>query len=169
MKHLTLIATFLLFPIMSLYACDCECLDDCSFSRIAKGSGLVALVKIVSYDDFLEREITGHEGKMPYSMTVEIIKKYKGSETRETIKIWGDDGKECRPYIANFKIGDYYLIAPSLLGVNKLINENSKDYDFFSCSTDYLKVDMDKKIAYGEYSKDKDEIKLTDFEKEIKK
>jgi len=28
---------------------------------------------------------------------------------------------------------------------------------------------MEKEIAYGEYSKKKDEIKLSDFEKEIKK
>lgn len=169
MKHLTLIATFLLFSTMSTFACDCECLDDCSFSVVSKSSGFVALVKVISYDDYLEDKIMGHEGKMPYSMTVEIIKKYKGSETRKTIKIWGDDGKECRPYIANFKIGDYFLIAPNLLRDNKLITENPTDYDFFSCSTDYLKVDMDKKVAYGEYSKDKNEIKLSDFEEEMEK
>lgn len=169
MKQFAIIATFTILSTTSTFACDCACLDDCSFSVVSKKSDFVALVKIISYDDYLEREIMGHEGKMPYSMTVEIIKKYKGSETRETIKIWGDDGKECRPYIANFKIGDYYLIAPSLLRENKLANENSTDYDFFSCSTDYLKVDMDKEISYGEYSKEKDEIKLSEFEEEIKK
>ena len=169
MKQLTLIATFLLYPTLSAYACDCECLDDCSFSVVSKTSIFVALVKVISYNDYLGDDIMGYEGKMPYSMTVEIIKKYKGSETRETIKIWGDDGKECRPYIANFKIGEYYLIAPSVIGDNKLKNESSTDYDFFSCSTDYLKFDMEKEIAYGEYSKKKDEIKLSDFEKEIKK
>lgn len=168
MKHLILIITLLLFSTLSTFACDCECLDDCSFSVVSKNRDFAALVKVISYDDYLEDKIMGYEGKMPYSMTVEIIKKYKGSETRKTIKIWGDDGKECRPYIANFKIDDYYLIAPSLLGQNKLINEDSTDYDFYSCSTDYLKVDMDKKIAYGKYSKDKDEIELTEFEKEIK-
>ena len=169
MKHLILIITLLLFSTMSTFACDCECLDDCSFSIVSKNSEFVALVKVISYDDYLEDKIMGHEEKMPYSMTVEIIKKYKGSETRKTIKIWGDDGKECRPYIANFKIGDYYLIAPNLLGDNKLINEGSTDYDFFSCSSDYLKVDMVRKIAHGEYSDSKDEIELAEFEKEIKK
>jgi hypothetical protein len=163
------IVTLLLFSTISTYACDCFCPKDCSFSVVSKGSGLVALVKVISYDDYLEREVMGHDGKMPYSMTVEIIKKYKGSETRKTIKIWGDDGKECRPYIANFKIGEYYLIAPNLLGDNKLKNENATDYVFFSCLTDYLKVDKAKKVAYGEWSKDKDEIKLSDFEEEMKK
>lgn len=169
MKHLTLIVTLLLFSTISTYACDCECIDDCSFSVVSKNSDFVALVKVISYDDYLEDKIMGHEERKPYSMTVEIIKKYKGSETRETIKIWGDDGKECRPYIANFKIGDYYLIAPNLLGDNKLVNEGPTDYDFFSCSTDYLRVDMDKKIAHGEFSKDENEILLSDFENELKK
>lgn len=100
-------------------------------------------------------------------MRVEIIKKYKGSETRDTLKIWGDDGKECRPYIANFKIGEYYLIAPNLLGESKLENESSTDYDFFSCASDYLRVNMENEIAYGDYSPSQNEIKLSDFEQEI--
>lgn len=169
MKHFSLIVTFLLFSTISTYACDCECLDDCSFNIVSKNSKFVALVRVISYDDYLEDEIMGYEGKMPYSMTVEVIKKYKGSETKENIKIWGDDGKECRPYIANFKIGNYYLIAPSLLGETKLKNESETDYDLFSCFTDHLKVDMNKEIAYGKYSTNKNEIKLSDFEKEIKK
>ena len=65
-------------------------------------------------------------------MTVEIIKKYKGKETRKTIKIWGDNGAECRPYISNFKIGDALPpFAPNILGEYKLQGEKSTDYDFF--------------------------------------
>ncbi len=168
MKQLTLIATFLLLSSLSTLACECECLDDCSFSVVSKSSDFVALVRVISYDDYLEDQIMGHEGYMPYSMTVEIIKKYKGSESRQSIKIWGDDGKECRPYIANFKIGGYYLIAPNLLGENKLKNESPTDYDFFSCSIDYLEVNMEKEVAYGEYSKDVDEIKLSEIEQRMK-
>jgi len=169
MKQFTLILIFTILSAVSAFACDCGCLDDCSFSVVSKNSEFVALVKIISYDDYLVDDIMGYKGKMPYSMHVEIIKKYKGSEERKTIKIWGDDGKECRPYIATFKIGDYYLIAPSLLGEKSLKNESPTDYDFFSCSTDYLKVGMDEEIAYGEYSRDVREIKLADFERTIKK
>lgn len=169
MKNLILIATFLLFSTMSTFACDCTCPDDCSFSIVSKNSDFVALVKVISFDDYLEYKIIGHEVKMPYSMTVEVIKKYKGSENRKTIKIWGDDGMQCRPYLSKFKIGDYYLIAPYLLGDDRLIMESSTDYSFFICATDYLKFDMDKKIAYGKYSKHKNKIKLTKFEKIIKK
>ena len=149
------------------FACSCECTGDCSFSNISKGSELVALIKVIEYSDFIEEQIDGYDGKMPLSMTVEIIEKYIGSEKRKKIKIWGDNGALCRPYIANFEIGKYYLIAPSLLTETDE-NGEKNDYDFFSCFTDYLSVDFDKKIAYGDYSKKENKVTLKDFEKEIK-
>lgn len=169
MKKIILILTISFSTISQLFACDCECVGDCSFSTISNGSEFVALVKVISYDDYLEGDIIGHEGKMPYSMTVEIVKKYKGEETRTKIKIWGDNGAECRPYIANFEIGEYYLIAPNQLGKYKLKGEKSTDYDFFNCNTDYLKVDLTQNKAFGKYSRKQSEIDLAIFEKELKK
>jgi hypothetical protein len=169
MKKILLILTISFLTVSQLFACVCECVGDCSFNSISNGSEFVALVKVISYDDYLEGDIMGHKGKMPYSMTVEVIKKYKGKESRSKIKIWGDNGAECRPYISNFKIGDYYLIAPNQLGDYKLKGEKSTDYDFFSCNTDYLKVDLTRNKAFGEYSKKQLEIDLTIFEKELKK
>lgn len=100
-------------------------------------------------------------------MTVEVIEKYIGSESRKKIKIWGDNGMLCRPYIANFEIGKYYLIAPSKINETS-DNGNKNDYDFFSCYTDYLVVDFNKKIAFGEYTKREKEVSLQEFEREIK-
>ena len=169
MKSLIIGMILILFTTFQAFACSCECTGDCSFSSISNNSEFVALVKVISYDDYLGDEIMGHEGKMPYSMTVEIIKKYKGKETRKTIKIWGDNGAECRPYISSFKIGEHYLIAPNILGEYKLEGEKSTDYDFFSCNTDYLKVDIEKQKAFGEYAKMKTEIRLKEFEEKLKK
>ena len=166
MKKKIAILFILLISIKS-FACSCECTGDCSFSNISKGSELVALIKVIDYSDFIEEQIDGYDGKMPLSMTVEIIEKYIGSEERKKIKIWGDNGALCRPYIANFEIGKYYLIAPSLLTETDE-NGEKNDYDFFSCFTDYLSVDFDKKIAYGDYSKKEKQVTLKDFEREIK-
>jgi hypothetical protein len=166
---LRIIITFLLLTIATcLYSCECQCEDDCSFLKISKTSKFVALVKVISYDNYLPDEILGYKRKMPQSMTVEIIKKYKGSETRQKIKIWGDNGNLCRPYIANFAIDDYFLIAPDSINGKRIGIEESTDYDFFSCSTDFLKVDMKTKIAFGEYTKEQDKISLEEFEKTMK-
>lgn len=167
MKSKLLTFILILFYSYNAIACSCECDGDCSFSAISENAEFLALVKVVSFDDYLDHEILGHEGKMPYSMTVEVIQKYKGEESRKRIKIWGDDGAQCRPYIANFKIGEYYLIAPNKLGEYRLENENIGDYDFFSCNTDYLKVDMDSKKAFGTYTKKRNEIDLKEFEKQF--
>lgn len=166
MKKTFVLVLLLLFSVKS-FACSCECNGDCSFSQISKGSEFVALVKVIEYSDFLDEEIYDYDGKMPYSITVEVIEKYIGSEKRKTIKIWGDNGMLCRPYIANFEIGKYYLIAPSKIGETS--DKGVKDdYDFFSCFTDYLTVDFDKQIAYGEYSKKENQVSLNDFERELK-
>ena len=150
------------------FACDCMCKDDCSFSVISNGNEFVALVKVIEYSGFLDREIIGYDKKMPLSMTVEIIEKYKGTESRKRIKIWGDNGNQCRPYISEFEIGECYLIAPNLITYNSEIGAKD-DYDFFSCSTDYLQVDLENGLAFGEYSKTKNEVLLTTFESELKK
>jgi hypothetical protein len=163
----TIILFFILLISAKSFACSCECDGDCSFSQISKASGFVALVKVIEYSDFLDQEIYGYDGKMPFSMTVEVIAKYVGSEKRKTVKIWGDNGALCRPYIANFEIGKYYLIAPSKIYEDS-DNGVKDDYDFFSCFTDYLTVDFEKQIAYGEYSKKENQVTLKDFEKEIK-
>jgi hypothetical protein len=160
---------FLVIILISFksFACDCECVGDCSFKSISSGSDFVALVKVIEYSDYLDYEIDGYDKKMPFSMTVEVIEKYIGSESRKKIKIWGDNGMLCRPYIANFEIGKYYLIAPSKINETS-DNGNKNDYDFFSCYTDYLVVDFNKKIAFGEYTKREKEVSLQEFEREIK-
>ncbi|MFA7686271.1 MAG: hypothetical protein WCY25_00230 [Moheibacter sp.] len=126
----------------------------------------VALVKVIEYSDFLDDKIYGFEGRMPFSMSVEIISKYKGKEARRQIKIWGDNGILCRPYIANFEIGKYYLIAPSIINSDSEAGK-ANDYYFFSCWTDYLKVDYEKQIAYGKYSWWRKKISLEKFERNL--
>jgi hypothetical protein len=129
----------------------------------AKKSEFVALVKIISFDEYLDSEIMGYDGKMPYSMTVEIIKKYKGKESRKRIVIFGDNGMLCRPYLSDFEINGYYLISP-----NPLDNSVNTEYDFFACRTEYLKVDIDSNKAFGKYSMIRNQIDLETFESKLK-
>ena len=158
----------LLFSCFNSFACDCECEGDCTFSGISDVMEFVALVKVVEYSDFLDYKIDGYDKKMPFSMTVEIVKKYKGTKSQKRIKIWGDDGTLCRPFIAEFEIGKYYLIAPTLIEKDSELWKKG-DYDFFSCWTDYLTVDYDNEIAFGEYSEKKNEILLNEFEHQLQK
>ena len=110
--------------------CSCECDGDCTFKPVSDSSEFVALVKVVEYSDYIKVENLNDEEKMPLSMIVEVIEKYKGSENRKRLKIWGDDGALCRPYIEDFTLGSYYLIAPRVLENNSEISGKG-DYDFF--------------------------------------
>ncbi|MCM4166041.1 MULTISPECIES: hypothetical protein [unclassified Arenibacter] len=150
------------------FACDCQCKGDCSFSVISDTREFVALVKVIEYTSYIDHQIIGYDKKMPLTMTVEIIKTYKGTESREKITIWGDNGNQCRPYLSEFEIGECYLIAPNLLDYDSEIGAKN-DYDFFSCHSDFILVDFDKKIALGEYSRKRKEISLEEFERELKK
>ena len=165
MKKTTL-TIFTVFIFIQSFACSCRCSGDCSFSIISDQQNFVALVKVIEYSEFLDGEYYGYDGKMPYSMTVEVVKKYKGTESRKRIKIWGDNGALCRPYISNFEVGKYYLIAPSIIHDSSETG-NANDYDLFSCWTDYLEVDYEKQIAYGEYSRWQKKISLEQIRRKL--
>ena len=104
---------------------------------------------------------------MPDAMTVEIIKKYKGKETRKRVKIWGDNGMLCRHYIGSFKIGNYYLMAPFRLGKKARKNEKAQDYSISPCCINYLFVDYKKKKAFGNYASNQKNVGLNEFEQEL--
>lgn len=161
-----LLFIIILFISAKGISCSCSCNWNCRFGAIADNQEFVALVKVLEHSDFIEYA----DGRIPYSMTVEIINRYKGSESRSVIKIWGDNGSLCRPYIQEFVVGNYYLIAPSKITERSAeTDEETGGYDLFSCWTDYLTVDYEKKIAYGEYSWWRKEITLEKFERKLKK
>ncbi len=161
-RTLLLFAFVLLLSVKGL-ACSCTVALDDSFKKTVKSSDFVALVKVISFDEFLNRSIIGYEGRMPYAMTVEVVKKYTGTESRQKITIVGDNGMLCRPYLGEFKIGAHYLIAPLTVD-----NTSQTDYTFFSCRTDYLNVDLAAGKAIGNYSLFAKEITLADFEEGLK-
>jgi len=163
LRHIFLIISFIFFTSLNVLGCSCSYEWNDSFSRTAKNSDFVALVKVISFDEFLEDNVLGNEIKMPSSMTVEIIKKYKGKEQRKKIKILGDNGMLCSPYLSDFEINGYYLISP-----NQLDNSINTEYDFYACRTDFIKVDMDLKMAYGKYSMFRNQINLETFESKLK-
>lgn len=158
----SLIISILILSTFDLTACSCSRSWNDSFSKTVEASEFVALIKVISFDSYLEREFSDDEKKIPYSMNVEIIKKYKGEENRERIKIYGDNGMLCRPYLTDFEINGYYLIAP-----NPFDDSFNTEYDFFACRTEYLKVDIDLNIAYGKYSMISHQINLDSFESNL--
>lgn len=73
-------------------------------------------------------------------MEVEIIEQYIGNEKRKKVKIWGDNGIECRPYLSRFKKGNYYIIS--------FFKEGPNDYYISNCGENWLNVDFKQKKVF---------------------
>ncbi|WKZ77525.1 MAG: hypothetical protein QY319_10335 [Candidatus Kapaibacterium sp.] len=153
MKGLTIILTLIFLTSTSqTFACDCE--SQGHFLTVAPKSKLVALVKVNSYLTF--KNI--YDKPTPMSMEVEIVKVYLGQETRKTVTVWGDNGKQCRPYLSFFKTDNYYVIA-----FDQDSKENPLDYAISNCGDYWLTADNEKKIANGAVNGKQNEIAFSDL------
>ncbi|MEG8948159.1 T9SS type A sorting domain-containing protein [Rosettibacter firmus] len=144
--------------IEKVYACSCEWYGP--FLKVAKGADLVALVKIKSYGSF--------SGDMPMSMEVEIIELLKGDDTRKTVKVWGDTGLLCRPYLRRFQSDSIWVLAlfKSSEGYFRHPDEREGDYNISICGEYYLKIKNDTVIGLIEnvnYNDPPQYMSLTNF------
>lgn len=135
-KTLYILFCLLIFSTNYTNACDCYYFGGFAYSN--QLSDLVVHGKVIEYD------CIGTHGAPdnPYSMKFEIIEKYRGIESRDTIIIWGDYGADCRPYISHFKPNTEWILA--------LYNHKSKngnDYEISNCGEFFIPVKND--MAFG--------------------
>ena len=78
-------------------AIGCSCAWGGPFSKVALGKELIVLGEVRSH----------HKN----SMEVEVLEVLKGNEERKRIRIWGDTGALCRPYVSAFPVGTTWLLA----------------------------------------------------------
>jgi hypothetical protein len=167
MKQLTIFITLFFLTIgQNTFACDCESQGE--FLKVAPKSKFVALVKVtkfLSYKDI-------YKDKTPMSMEIEVIETYKGTETRKTLTVWGDNGVLCRPYLSHFKVGQYYVIAfyQGSDGSKGHVHEKEtpNDYVISICGDYWLKADIKNRIATGSITDKKSEIGLDELKTKLR-
>jgi len=93
------VALVVLLAILGLpkSAFACSCMWAGPFSKVAPGKELIVLGEVMDH--------------YKNSMEVQIIEVVKGTEERKTIRIWGDTGALCRPYVSGFRVGTRWLLA----------------------------------------------------------
>lgn len=47
------------------------------------------------------------------SLELRVIESWRGTEIRETVRLWGDNGEQCRPYVSEYPIGTTWVFALS--------------------------------------------------------
>lgn len=163
MKRSTLLLSILLFlniaTLSPVKACTCD--DTKPFLTVAPQAKLVALVRIMDYRNV-------HRGN-PASMEVEIITVYKGKEKRKKIRIWGDNGMLCRPYINTFGLHKYYLIG--LYNCSQSSNPDAlekPDHYFVSvCGSYWLNVNNTDKTVSGNIAKNQQKTTLSEIKSKL--
>ncbi len=161
MKKIVLIAMFFMVtPITSA----CECVANDPFLTVAQKADFISLIKVKRYLSY--KSINGKS--TPMSMEVEIVKKYKGIETRKTIVIWGDNGILCRPYLSQFEVGQSYVMS-LLKGSTGRGNEGEKETDYFVsiCGKYWLSADMKSKRVTGVISDHEKSLSLKELKKRL--
>lgn len=93
-------------------------------------------------------------------MELEVLEVIKGDEERQNIRVWGDNGALCRPYIKSFPVGTEWVMALNRVSPQKEmvgflpdngteipygLSKKETDYAIPGCGTYALQV-MDESV-----------------------
>jgi len=122
----------------------CSCMWSGPFTKVALGTELVVLAEVRSY--------------YRHSMDVAIIEVLKGGEDRREIRVWGDSGALCRPYVTAFPRGTRWIFALKR-------EPGTRDYIISVCGEYWLEVRGDQavgRITVAEHGGIKESAPLVD-------
>ncbi len=158
----------MLLSATQLYACSCEWIGP--FLEAGAIGDVIIKGKVKRFGGSMK---IYDNNDVKQFMIVEVQKVLKGNVRKKKIKIWGDDGSSCRPYIEEFELNRAYILS---LESNREIEsdkygfgeymahdkEKKKDYAISFCYESYIAVHND--TVYG-VLKDKYMFKLDETRK----
>jgi len=146
LERAVLAVAFLVTLSIPSGAVACSCVWGGPFSKVALHKAVIILGQVLSY----------HKN----SMEVQVIELIKGTEDRTTIRIWGDNGALCRPYVTHFPIGTTWLFAISALPTKTvgeqlksgseegfISSSGNKEYAISVCGEFWLKVNHEEAVG----------------------
>lgn len=99
----------------------CSCLSYPPFFEVAPETELVIL-----------GEVSRHEENSLYLVVEDVL---SGEETRKEIRIWGDTGDLCRPYVSKFPPGTTWVFA--VFPVSPKVGRGNAWFGWGGRKTDY--------------------------------
>ena len=132
LNYLKLItSTFVFFALFglsqpALKACSCwGPYDFCS--TMSEGGTPLLIVSAVKLSDY------------EHGMKIQILEVLAGTETRQNVTVWGDNGFLCRVYTGGFTIGDTLIMALGNAWSGFIEIESEDDYELSICGLHYLR------------------------------
>ncbi|MEE8057105.1 MAG: hypothetical protein V3T17_04625 [Pseudomonadales bacterium] len=109
----------------------CDCLWQGSFSQITDKADLIISGKIIARK--------GNSADINLDHT-HFDRGINFTEFKQQIRIWGDDGKQCRPNIGDFPVGTRWVMALKKITENKLggFNPNTPNVSYGRINDYYL-------------------------------
>jgi hypothetical protein len=126
--HLVVLAMLLAALAAPGAALACRCIWAGPFTKVGLTTELIVLADVQSYKR--------------HGMDVAVIEVLRGEEARRTIRVWGDDGALCRPYIATFPRGTRWIFA---LSPSRDAGEGG--YAISGCGAFWLAVQGDQAVG----------------------
>jgi hypothetical protein len=119
----------LLLPLRS-EACSCAWAGP--LLKVAPAAELVLRAKVRGY--------YGRSRGVDLAMDVEVQEVFKGATKASRLRIWGDNGAQCRPYVSGFPVETEWIFA-----ISKLTGERGRDGDYFigGCGEYWARVEND--------------------------
>jgi hypothetical protein len=115
----------------------CTCAWVGPFTKMALQADLIVLAEVRGYQR--------------HGMDVRVLEVLRGREPRRTIRIWGDTGALCRPYVTSFPVGTRWIFA-----VTASRTPGEGDYAIAFCGEHWLQVRGEQAVGritrpqYGE-------------------
>ena len=125
----------------------CSCTWGGPFTKVALGSDLIVLAEVRSY----------HR----HSMAVTIVEVLEGTGTRQVLRVWGDNGALCRPYVTAFPRGSRWILA-----LRALREPGGQEYVISICGDFWLEVRGDQavgRITVAEHGRPLETVPLSDM------
>ncbi len=104
----------------------CSCMWAGPFTKVALGTDLVVLADVQSY--------------YRHGMDLAVVEVLKGAEDRPWIRVWGDTGALCRPYVTGFPRGTRWIFALKR-------EPGTRDYVISVCGEYWLEARGDQAVG----------------------
>jgi hypothetical protein len=110
----------------------CSCAWGGPFLTVAPRAESIVRGRVLRY--------TGPNGAVgQVAMDVETVEVLKGRERPGRIRVWGDNGIQCRPYVSTFPVGTEWVFAISRIAQG----EGAGDFVINGCGQYWVRVEGD--------------------------
>jgi hypothetical protein len=150
----------------------CSCAVGGPFLKVAPKSVLVIRARVLRHSD---------GGETSREMDVEVLESLAGETPKRELTVSGDDGGQCRPYVAGFRVGTEWILAlePAIKDAKlardyyAMSEADKGDYAISNCEIYWLKVKEGKVIGNVDIDTDEwkyksQEISLEEFRQRFK-